>query len=319
MKYIALIALLIGILILAGCNPSGITPVQQTAIADSIIQQIEVKQTAVVLALTPTITPTPTATATATPTALPTPTATWVSIPKQAKIIAPILLYHHIRETKIYGRYDISPDVFAAQMHLLKDWGYTSITISQLADTIRRGGQLPEKPVVITFDDGDLDVYQNAYPVMKELGFVGTFYIVANRIGSEDFVDVPEITAMASNGWEIGSHSYSHLDLVKNYGSIEFEAAGSRQRLMDKLKVPINSFAYPFGAFEDNVGRKVSGYGYTNAVGLGTSYIHNLYTLFYLSRMEIQGDWVEPDGEYDMTRFAKILPWSPVSTPIPLQ
>lgn len=301
--------------LVASCAGTNATAVQQTAIADSIIQQIGVKETEVAFALTPTITPTPlppTLTPTATNTPQPTATATWVTHTRQEKLIVPILLYHHVRVSDTPGRYDIAPDVFQAQMTALKEWGYQAITISQLIDTLRYGGQLPEKSVVITFDDGTLDVYQNAFPIMKEMGFVGTFYIVANRLKSADFVHVTEIREMIGSGWEIGSHSFSHSDLTKNYGSIDTEALHSKRVLQDAIGLPINTFAYPYGAFDAEVGRKVSSYGYNGAVGLGTSYIHSIYSVFYLSRMEVQGN-------YDMNKFASMLPWSPVTTPVPLQ
>ncbi len=306
--------LIIAGIFLTGCASQGATQTEQTAIANSIIQQIGLQETAVSFALTPTITPTASQTPTLTvtpsplPTSTPTATPTWIKHVKGQPIIAPILLYHHIRDIDKPGRYDISPAVFKTQMDYLKQWGYTSITIETLVNAMKYNDPLPEKPVVITFDDGALDVYENAFPVMQELGLVGEFYIVSNRLKSVDFVNVAQLREMIAAGWEIGSHSHSHIDLTLNHNAINAEARGSKDELYNAIGIPINSFAYPFGQIDPVVGDHVSTYGYSNAVGLGTSYTHTLGTIFYLSRIEVR-------NEYDFEGFAKLLPWSPVSTP----
>jgi peptidoglycan/xylan/chitin deacetylase (PgdA/CDA1 family) len=301
-------------LMFSSCATQGATKTEQTAIADSIMQQIQLKQTDVAFALTPTITPTasqtPTITLTPSPTstATPTITPTWIKHSKGTPLIAPILLYHHIRDIEKPGRYDVSPATFETQLQYLKQWGYTSITIGQLVDALKYSDPLPEKPVIITFDDGALDVYQNAFPIMQKLGFVGTFYIVSNRLRAVDFVNVAQLREMIAAGWEIGSHSQSHKDMTLNHNSINAEALGSKKELIDALGAPVNSFAYPFGQIDPVVGDHIAAYGYTNAVGLGTSYKHTMGSIFYLSRLEVRND-------YDFNAFGRLLPWSPVSTP----
>ena len=301
-------------LLVSSCSNQAATQTQQTAIANSIMDQLKIQQTSAAFALTPTFTPTASQTPTITftpspsPTVTPTITPTWIKHVKGTPVIAPILLYHHIRDIEKPGRYDISPSVFENQLLYLKQWGYTSITIETLVNAMKYGDPLPEKPVVITFDDGTLDVYDNAFPVMKKLGFVGTFYIVSNRLKAADFVNVAQLREMIAAGWEIGSHSHSHLDLTLNHNAINTEARGSKVELFDAIGLPVNSFAYPFGQIDPVVGDHVSSYGYSNAVGLGTSYIHTMGSIFYLSRIEIR-------NEYDYEAFAKRLPWSPVSTP----
>jgi peptidoglycan/xylan/chitin deacetylase (PgdA/CDA1 family) len=310
----SLLAIPLLITLLTSCGQGPSTSVQQTAIADSIIQQIGEKQTQAALALTPTITPTPppaTFTATATFTPEPTVTPAWVPHPKGQYIYAPILLYHHILDGETQNRYNVSLAMFNAEMQALQAWGYTSITISTLANVIRSGGELPEKPVLITFDDGDIDIYQNAYPIMKKYGFVGTFYIVANRVGADQFVNADQLLELYNNGWEIGCHGYSHQDMSKDHNVIEAEGYKAKKYLQEKLGIPINTFAYPYGGWDATVASYTAGYGYTSGAGLGNSYIHDPSTLFYLSRMEV---W----GTADMNGFSKMLPWSSITTPVPL-
>lgn len=301
------------LLLLTACGQSvpSTRSMEQTAIAQSILDQMSSKQTE--LASTPAVTLQPAWTDTPTPPVTPSPTATLAPVPHQKGeyIYAPILLYHHVKDENTQDRYNISLGMFNAEMQALQSWGYTSITISKLADVIRNGGELPTKPILITFDDGDIDVYENAYPIMKKYGFVGTFYIVANRVGADQFVSAEQVKEMAADGWEIGCHGYAHLDMSQDHNAIQSEGYEAKKALEQKLGLQINSFAYPYGGWDATVGSYTAGYGYTSGAGLGNSYIHDRSTLYYLSRMEV---W----GTQDMNGFAKMLPWSPVSTPMPL-
>ena len=92
---------------------------------------------------------------------------TWNS---PGRVKAPILLYHHIRDVDQSDRYSVSPKDFHHQMECLDAWGYTPITMSLLLKALLDGAFFPQKPIVLTFDDGYFDVYQNAYPILKEMG-----------------------------------------------------------------------------------------------------------------------------------------------------
>jgi peptidoglycan/xylan/chitin deacetylase (PgdA/CDA1 family) len=254
--------------------------------------------------LTPSSTYTPLPTDTPAPTDTPILTATpeMVFVPA-GHVTAPILLYHHISDDGNGNRYYVSVADFRAQMEALRNWGYTSITVSQLVDVLLNGGNLPGRPVVITFDDGNLDVYQNAFPIMRDLGFVGTNYIVANRLQSKYFVNVEQLQEMADSGWEIGSHSMSHTDLTTDHSIANVEIRQSMLTLEDATGDAVSTFAYPYGETDEFISTKVSEYGYRAGMGLGLATDHYLSTLFYLSRIEIHGD-------YDMAKFASFLPWS---------
>lgn len=253
--------------------------------------------------------PTPTAflppTATLTPdwTATPTraPTLEPVTIPP-GTAIAPILLYHHINSNGSDSRYYVEPAMFEQQMRWLYEHGYQTITVTELVRVIREGGVIPARPVIITFDDGNLDVYQNAFPVMQEYGFVGVFYIVGNRLTAQDFVTAEQLLEMVASGWEIGSHSATHANLVERHDLVKSEAYDSKSNLESALGIPINTFAYPFGRTDELVTDHIFSYGYLGAVGLGTSCTHTKNTLYYLSREEIR-------FEYTMEQFIALLPW----------
>ncbi|NJD59068.1 MAG: polysaccharide deacetylase family protein, partial [Anaerolineae bacterium] len=206
---------------------------------------------------TPTFTPTATDTPLPTDTPAPTPTPAWVSLPA-GHVQAPILLYHHISNDGYGNRYYVSVDDFRAQMETLRNLGYTAITITNLAEVLLNGGELPPRPVVITFDDGNLDVYENAFPIMRELGLVGTNYIVANRLEAKNFINPDQLREMGDAGWELGSHSMDHTDLTTDYSIANYEIRQSMLVLEEATGEPVSTFAYPYGKTDEFVSAKVS-------------------------------------------------------------
>ena len=305
-----LIALLLVSVFLAGCNAQAIPdPPSATALPT----ETETQTPLPTLTSTPTLTPT--ATLTLTPT--PTPTPTW-AMQGPGKVVCPILLYHHISQpnSSATSTYYISPEDFEIQMKALRDWGYTSISISQLVEAILHGARLPNRPVVITFDDGNLDVYTNAFPIMQKYGFTGVMYIVANELHADGYIDVDHIQEMAAAGWEVGSHSMTHAHLPDAHDRLYYEINQSRIELEGVLGLPVRSFAYPYGEMNTTVSTQVQSYGYTSAVGLGTLWNQSVYNLYYLSRRPVIGG-------IDLGTFASYLPWSgpvepePMFTPTP--
>ncbi len=188
-------------------------------------------------------------------------------------------------------------------MQALDDWGFTPIPLSLLVKAITEGAELPPKPIVISFDDGRLDIYENAFPIMQEHGFVGVFYVLSGGLGDEGLVGVEALREMAAAGWEIGSHSASHADLSTLGADASYrEVVSSRYDLEQALGVPINSFAYPFGTITDLAGAQVHVAKYESAVGLGYTEAQGPGNLFYLQRRPISWD-------YDLKRLALVLGW----------
>jgi len=213
------------------------------------------------------------------------------------------LLYHHIVEYQgSEAEYTVDLKDFTAQMQLLKDWGYKTVTVSELAEVIRNGGYLPPRPVVITFDDGSISVFQNAYPIMQQLGFRGTLYIISYKIGGDTTMTTDMLKQMHASGWEIGSHSQTHADLSKARRRA-VEICASKKDLTKALQLEINSFAYPYGIAGGQVRIQVRLCDYLSGVGLGTIYEHNSWSLYYMIRLEVAGD-------ISLDDFAEMLPWS---------
>jgi peptidoglycan/xylan/chitin deacetylase (PgdA/CDA1 family) len=214
----------------------------------------------------------------------------------------PILLYHHIAEYSGAGQdYYVGIQSFQDQMGRLKEWGYTTITISDLAAAIRSGKGLPQRPIVITFDDSNLDVYQNALPVMIQYGFKAVMYVILNSIGADQGLSIAQIQELAASGWEIGSHSYTHTSLLKSQ-DLQKEICLSRYNLAKATGLEILTFAYPFGLADRYVTQYARDCGYTSAAGLGPSIRQSADDLYYLNRLTVLGGW-------SLDEFSSHLPW----------
>lgn len=218
-------------------------------------------------------------------------------------VTAPVLLYHQISDEGNGNRYYVTVEDFREQMQILRDFGYQTITPSDLVNVLIHGGELPVRPVVITFDDGYLSMYQNAFPIMHEMGFVGALYIYVGRLDSVDHVNVDQLIEMVDSGWEIGSHSMSHADLIDNSSIAPYELFQSRLTLEDAIEGPVVTFAYPYGRADNYIRGMIGEYGYIAGMGLGPSWEHTIDTITYLSRIEVQSD-------YDLDKFISLLPWS---------
>jgi peptidoglycan/xylan/chitin deacetylase (PgdA/CDA1 family) len=156
--------------------------------------------------------------------------------------------------------------------------------------------------VILTFDDGSETTYSTALPLMQRYGFTGVSYIVYNYIGTPNYMSADQIRALHSVGWEVGSHSLSHVDLTARPDRQMDEIVQSRRQLESLLGVPITSFAYPFGAYDSDSVRYVHTAGYVAALGLGNEALQGTKNLFYLYRQAIA-------GTDDLRAFAQKLPW----------
>jgi len=171
-----------------------------------------------------------------------------------------------------------------------------------LVDAIRHGSELPGRPIILTFDDGSETVYNAALPIMQKYGFTGTAFIVYNYIGAGFYMNADQIKALHDSGWEIGSHSLSHVNLRQRPGKQEDEITSSKIRLESLLGFSIPVFAYPFGANDASSLRLVRESGYIAAVGLGTDVRQSAENIYYLYRREVT-------STQDLQTFARNLPW----------
>lgn len=192
----------------------------------------------------------------------------------------PILLYHGVAPSAPPGLqpWVMHPDRFAAHLDLIVERGLTPLRVSDLVDAYRGAREMPERPVVITFDDGLADFAEHAWPALRSRDLTATLYVVAGAVGGQaDWLDdiggpppamltADEVRALAADGCEIGAHSLTHpeLDTLRR-GAIGDEVARSRRELSDLLGTPVRSFAYPHGYHDRRVRDAVVRAGYDSA------------------------------------------------------
>jgi peptidoglycan/xylan/chitin deacetylase (PgdA/CDA1 family) len=168
------------------------------------------------------------------------------------------LLYHDIDsadEPCIYtdsARLNTVIDVneFRAHMEYLKQRGYRVLSYAQYTE-LQHETRMIEMCMVLTFDDGHISNYTKAYPILLELGFTASFYIITDKIGSPDYLSEDHILEMNQNGMEIGSHTHTHryLSTLPDEEK-KLELQRSRQILQQITGQEIHSLAYPGGHFD---------------------------------------------------------------------
>ena len=168
----------------------------------------------------------------------------------------PILMYHHIAppqggDTSYLW---VSPSAFAAQMQQLHDEGYEAVTLAQVFDSWEENEPLPRKPVVITFDDGLLDVYTEAAPILDKYGWKGVINVNTWAItgGAAYAMTRGQMMRLVKRGWEVGCHSTSHRNMTAlSAAELEEEIVLARDRIEFLLKAEIEFFCYPGGAYDE--------------------------------------------------------------------
>lgn len=156
---------------------------------------------------------------------------------------------------------------FEQHMKWLQEYGYTSITPEDLYEFIVNGRELPEKPVLITFDDGYKDNYTNAYPIMKKYGFKGTIFVVTGFLGVYDnYLTWEQAKELTDNGFSIESHTHNHKSMTEaSDDDISKELAKSRDTIKEKLGVEADFIAYPTGTYNLHIAELVKEAGYKGA------------------------------------------------------
>ncbi len=187
----------------------------------------------------------------------------WDKLRREFGLRLPVFMFHHIGDTPrpwVPGL-SISPVDFERQIRWLARRGFKTIRSSDWLAWIRTGEPLPEKPILLTFDDAYADLARFALPVLLRYGFTGLVFVVTSHTGQSaqwgelakyPFVKLmgpEEIRRWAREGIEFGAHSRSHHDLTRlPLGELKEEVTGSRKVLEDLLQIPIVAFAYPYGS-----------------------------------------------------------------------
>lgn len=188
----------------------------------------------------------------------------------------PILMYHRVAvlhgdEVGTELELTVDPQEFGLQMQWLADNGYQTITQLQLFRALMEGAPLPEKPVLITFDDGYRGIATLAAPIMARHGFVGTAYVISDRIARKpkaapSWMTWGHLRGLEAQGWDIGSHTVDHREIPGlSPEAASHELRQSRFKLERILGHPVQWFCYPAGRVDAAAVEEVRKAGYVLA------------------------------------------------------
>ncbi len=228
----------------------------------------------------------------------------------------PIINYHKIDPLQDIGVTSRRPDMFRSDMQIILNLNYTPITFKDLHQNIN----IPEKPVIITFDDGYESVYTYAFPVMKEFGFKGVIFMPTDYIGKYNDWDVQfgnkkfkhltkdQLIQLHDYGFEIGSHAISHqLLTMMPDAKLIVELRDSKQYLQDILDEKIISISYPFGRFTKRTLRISNQTGYEFGTGsiyyrsVPASFSHLALKRFNIYQFDSQKVFIQKLGGHKMS------------------
>ncbi len=179
----------------------------------------------------------------------------------------PIIYYHSVDDSANNNELIISKGKFRSHMQYLKDMGYTTLTIDELYDYIKNNVKIPEKSVLISFDDGYRDNYTNAYPILKEFGYKATIFVITDMVDNHDYyLTSAQIKEMSQNGIDIQSHTTNHKKLGESSKVEQLEALKNSKESLEKiLNKKIEFIAYPYGNYNNNTIEAVKEAGYKMA------------------------------------------------------
>jgi peptidoglycan/xylan/chitin deacetylase (PgdA/CDA1 family) len=266
----------------------------------------------------PSASPSPTASATATAlpsdTPLPPATATFTPLPQPTpttggfSLTVPILMYHYLSTPPAGAdaiRLDlsVSPQNFEAHLAYLREAGYETISLNELSYALSQEMTLPAKPIIITFDDGYRDNYENAFPLLVKYDYTATFFIFTQPIDTYNvnYLTWEMVIEMHQAGMEFGSHSYRHADLRnRDVDFLVYEILGSKEAIEERIGQPVRFFAYPSGQYDDLTIQVLDSANFWGAVTThwGANQAYN--QRFEMPRIRIRGSDTAVELEYKL-------------------
>ncbi len=225
------------------------------------------------------------------------PTLTPTSVPLPDEVSVPILMYHYVSEppadADVYRRdLTVSPAAFEAQLRYLDQAGYRAITLTDVYLALTEGYPLPEKPVVLTFDDGYRDAYEVVFPRLLDYGYPATFFVLATPAHheSDEYLTWAQMREMAEAGMSIQAHGRDHVDLRgRSYDFLVYQILGIKEAIEQHVGRAPRFFCYPSGRRDEDVIAVLESAGYWGAVTTEWGRTYSREDLFEMPRVRIQG------------------------------
>jgi peptidoglycan/xylan/chitin deacetylase (PgdA/CDA1 family) len=230
----------------------------------------------------------------------------WDGVIRTADV--PILMYHYISAPPTANdrlRYSLSvnPAMFEAQLQALQEHGFSTVTLRDLYQHLATGQPLPQRPIVLTFDDGYLDNYLNAFPLLKKYGMTGTFFVLTGRADAGDpaYLSWDMIQELSNAGMDIQLHAREHYDLRnRSYEWLVFNLIGGRQSIEGHTGRPVNFIAYTSGKYDAGLLSFLRQTNFWAAVTTHQGRQHTLNEPLLWTRVRIS-------GQLRLSDFAKLL------------
>jgi peptidoglycan/xylan/chitin deacetylase (PgdA/CDA1 family) len=206
-------------------------------------------------------------------------------------------MYHFISvppaDADIY-RQDLSvtPENFERQLAYLKEANYTVISLEDLIYHLTGHRDLPQKPIILTFDDGYADNYTNAFPLLQKYGFRGTFSLVTQPLDFDDphYMSWENVIEMHTAGMDFACHTYRHYDLRnRDVDFLVYEILGAKEAIEARIKEPVRFFVYPSGQYDQLVIDVVASANFWSALTTAYGDEHTYQDRFELLRIRIRG------------------------------
>ena len=237
-----------------------------------------------------------------------------VSLFQSAKGGIPVLNYHQINDTE-KNALTVNTEQFEAQMKYLSENGYTAITPADMLDAWENGTQLPEKPVIITFDDGYLDNYNHAFPVLEKYQLKATIFLISDYVNTyPNYLTWSAVQDMQQSGLiDFESHTLSHEELTKapDLDEAKHQLTGSKQAIEWNLGKQVNFIAYPCGEYNDAIEQATKDAGYRAAFTVNYGLAEPGEDPFILDRVPIFGS-----NSHTLARFKLRLTLAPLFAPL---
>ena len=209
----------------------------------------------------------------------------------------PILMYHYVEPWPagagtIRQGLTVRPEDFAAQMAYLHDHGYVTVSLYDLIDSLTSGKALPAKAVVLTFDDGYLDLMDQVAPVLKPYGYTGTVFVITQLMDEKfpQYITWADAEALYAQGWKIEPHTKTHEELAGRDRDFQlYQMLGSVQTVQAHIGRQPRFFAYPSGKFDAltvELARELNLWG---AVTVNFARVHHWDQRFTLGRVRVSG------------------------------
>ncbi|MFC1703174.1 polysaccharide deacetylase family protein [Candidatus Omnitrophota bacterium] len=222
--------------------------------------------------------------------------------------VVPILTYHHVNDTSFPDCPTVTPETLEWQMAFLKKRGYNVISLDELVEGIRSEREFPRNTVVLTFDDGYVDNYTKAFPILKKYDFPALMFIGAETIDG-GFMSLEQIVEMIDSGIDFGSHGVRQLYLPdEDIETMRKEIFESKRMLEEKLGIEIRHFCYPIGGYTSRAKALVHAAGYKSAYTTNRGPNRFNWDVYSLQRIKPDDNdtaitfWMKLSGYYNLFR-----------------